>query len=69
MTIVRITETKRVENMQSNWYKVMGKDQNGKEYVVSETQLPVTLHVGEFVEGKIRYAMFYATKIVDGFEG
>lgn len=68
MVIVRVTETKRVKNMPSDWYKVMAQDQHGREFVVDETQLPFTLNTGEYVKCReLDKGKVMALEVVEGF--
>lgn len=68
MIIVRVTETKRVANMPSDWYKVTGQDQRGREYQIDESHIPYTLNTGEYIKCReLDKGKVMALEVVEGF--
>lgn len=67
--IVQIIETKRVENMPSDWRKITGRDAAGNEILVEEFDLTQPLVPGEYVYGLMRDGVLHAEYRVIGYRG
>lgn len=58
--VLQIIETKRVENMPSDWRRITGRDEAGNEILVDESNLSQPLVTGEYVSGLMRDGVLHA---------
>lgn len=67
--VLQIIETKRVENMPSDWRKITGRDAAGNEILVDESNLSQPLVTGEYVTGIMRDGVLHVEYRVNGYRG